>query len=219
MEVQLMGHGEEQDFASDRTTDTFAYSVNAESDFLVCFFECGNDPGAFVTYTYNSVSMTVEETVEYTNPNRIGCFYLVNPATGSNNFTFTWTNAVRPWYAIADFKGVHAGSPIYTKKRTGGSGTGGGHTIETLPLGYTVGLIAKFHTDWDTMTPISGQSWPQNAATSTGGRIVSERLELKDPAGAEVQDLFFTLSVSRTWHQLTLSLRNKVPLNQLIMVG
>ena len=107
MEIVLLGTGEEEDFSADIVTTTFAYNVNVLSDFLLAFFVCGNDPGAFAVATYDGVNLTEEDPVTYLNPVRIGCYHLVAPATGNNNFIFTWANNARPWIAIADFQGVH----------------------------------------------------------------------------------------------------------------
>jgi len=213
-----MGTGEEQDFSGDIVTTTFAYNVHADSDFLIAFFMCYHDPGAFAVATYDGVNLIEEDTPIYANPVRIGCWYLTNPATGNNNFVFTWANNERPWITIADFQGVHQGNPIYTSARNTGNGKVQGGPINTLPLGYTVEAIAKGHTDWDVFSPTGGQAVHQDAATSTTG-IFSARLASLDPGGLSSVNLTWSTSVVRVWHQLAKSLRNRVPLNRLLMVG
>jgi hypothetical protein len=219
MEIELKGTGESENNSSDISTKTFAYSVDPESDFLIVFFECGNDPGAFTVATYNAVAMTEIEPVQYVNPDRFGAWYLANPTTGSNNVVLTWTNALRCWITVADFKGVHSGNPIYAEQRSGGTGLTGGASIATLPLGYTIEMMSKSHTDWDNMAPTGGQTFYEDMNTSVGGRIVSSRLALLDADGYTSRNLTWSWSVSRKWHQLSYSLRNRVPINQMIMVG
>ena len=219
MEIALMGTGEYQNFAGGFiTTKTFAYDVHADSDFLIAFFAVYNDPGAITVATYNGDNLIVEDAVIYANPIRIGSFYLTNPSTGVNDFIFTWTNAEMPWITIADFQGVHQGSPIYATERHTGNGKILGGSIDTLPLGYTLDMTVKGHTDADTFTATGGQTVHSGAATSLTG-IFRGLFSSLDPGGAPSVSPTYSISRVRAWHQLAKSLRNRVPLNQLLMIG
>ena len=144
---------------------TWAHVCTGVDRFLVVWVCSGNNSAVSATVTYAGVSMTQFAAVDDGSWNRIIGFYLINPASGSNNVVVTLgTTPTQAAGGSISFKNVHQTTPLGTAT------TDSNHlnTTNTINVSSATGemVVAGTMTDDDDGIAVGGtatQRWQQSA--------------------------------------------------------
>ena len=108
------------------TSSTIAHTCTGDNLIL---FAAGYSDQAPTSVQYNGVDMTQIGTAA----TGVRLYYLINPATGNNNFVFTAGSSGAIWYATASYTGVkQSGVPDATNQTTSLPGTSTSLSVTTV---------------------------------------------------------------------------------------
>ena len=92
------------------TADSWSFT-NTAGNFMVLHM-LTNTTAASFTVTYNGVAMSKLGASITNGTLQSQCYYLVNPATGANTVSMSWTGASYCYSTAASYSGVNTASPI-----------------------------------------------------------------------------------------------------------
>lgn len=130
------------------TGETFAFN-NVAGDFMVCYVGGGDgtssDFNGTWTATYAGVSMTIIPSSLVYDGIWVGIqgFYLIAPATGSNNVVTTHSSLTQVAVMCASFSGVHQTTPLGTAATNSGTGTTASVTVTSATGEMVVAGVAS----------------------------------------------------------------------------
>ncbi len=167
---------------------TRAYTITGANPALVIFVEMGGGSDTSTGATYNGVSMTKVSAVNVYSTVWIAMYILINPATGNNTISVTFSGVANHSITGASYTGVTAGGS------TGGSDSSGSFTwvsvggvnrsVTTTTVSSACWIVAFLransgsYTDGPNATVVDNPDL-QDALADTNGPIT--------PAGATVQ--------------------------------
>lgn len=151
---------------------TFSHTCTGSNLYLFVVVEVGSS-GSCTGVTYNSVSMTQLVTRTFNTTRKQYIFGLVNPSTGSNTVSISYTVASTCYGAAVSFTGVVQSNPTIT----------GGASGNTLSLTSTVDNSAMITMTGDNVTAAGTGS--TSLSINNGVSMMKSNPLLITPAGSK----------------------------------
>lgn len=186
------------------------HTVNSDENFLRVAVMVRTTGAGSVAVTYNGVSMTLEhQTAVAVGLDQVGAaeFWLLNPATGTNQVSVTITGTLRGVVGVANsMSGVHRTSPIGVKdKTTGAAGTNPSLTLTGTRGGSLVVDAMAAERALTAVTATAGAGQTDDGNLSAG--VPGVRGAASHETGGGSVTMSWTLSQNVSWAQAAMEVR------------